>query len=120
MSKTQTVQQAMVQAMKAREPQRKEVLSLLLAALKGKAKDKLADLTPEEEDAVILKEIKQTKETLESSPVDRTDIIEQCEFKLSVLGEFAPQRMGEEEIALVIDQVLTTLGITSLQPKKRV
>ena len=38
---------------------------MLLAALKNKAIDKREDLTPEEETQVILKEIKQTKETLD-------------------------------------------------------
>ena len=68
MSKTALVQQEMIQALKNKDTQRKESLSLLLSALKAKAKDKRADLTPEEEDAIILKEIKQTKETLESAP----------------------------------------------------
>ena len=44
----------------------KETLSMLLAALKNKAIDKRADLTEEEEIQVVMKEIKQTKETLEN------------------------------------------------------
>ena len=48
---------------------------MLLAALKNKAIDKRADLTEEEEVQVVLKEIKQTKETLDMTPAERTDII---------------------------------------------
>lgn len=55
--------------MKAKDKDTKETLSALLAALKNKAIDKRADLTEEEEVQVILKEIKQTKETLEMTPL---------------------------------------------------
>ena len=57
-------------AMKAKDKDTKETLSMLLAALKNKAIDKREDLTPEEETQVILKEIKQTKETLDMTPAD--------------------------------------------------
>ena len=65
MSKIDEVRADMVKAMKAGDKESKETLSMLLAALKNKAIDKRSDLTAEEETQVILKEIKQTKETLE-------------------------------------------------------
>ena len=64
MSKIDEVRADMVKAMKAKDKDTKETLSMLLAALKNKAIDKREDLTPEEDTQVILKEIKQTKETL--------------------------------------------------------
>ena len=75
MSKIDEIRSAMVAAMKAGEKEKKETLSMLLAALKNKQIDKRANLTEEEEIQVIMKEIKQTKETLEMTPADRTDII---------------------------------------------
>lgn len=117
MTKTETVQKEMIAAMKAKEKERKESLTLLLSALKAKAKDKKEALTEEEENAIILREIKQTKETLESAPADRTDIIEQSERRIDVLNEFAPQFMGEDEINAVIDKVIAGLGLdTPLSP----
>lgn len=117
MTKTEEVQKAMIAAMKAREKERKESLTLLLSALKAKAKDKKEALTEEEENAIIVKEIKQTKETLESAPADRADIISQCENRIAVLNEFAPQFMGEGEINALIDQILAELGLkTPLAP----
>ena len=85
MSKIEEVRADMIKAMKAGEKDTKETLSMLLAALKNKAIDKRSDLTPEEEIQVILKEIKQTKETLEMTPSDRTEIIEDCSRRLAVL-----------------------------------
>ena len=51
-SKINEVQQQMMAATKAKDAERKAVLSLLLSALKAKAKDKREDLTEEEENAV--------------------------------------------------------------------
>ena len=111
MSKIDEVRQEMVAAMKNKDKERKDSLSMLLSALKNKAIDKRADLTEAEEFEVIAKEIKQTKETMETAPADRTDIKEQCQKRLDVYQEFAPAQMSEEEIKATISEVLTSLGI---------
>ncbi|KAB1435899.1 GatB/YqeY domain-containing protein [Candidatus Galacturonibacter soehngenii] len=119
MSKIDEVRAAMVAAMKAGDKERKESLSLLLSALKNKAIDKRSDLTEEEENEVILKEVKQTKETLELTPADRTDIIDECKKRIAVLEEFAPKMMSEDEIKAVVNEVLTTLGIDTPTAKDK-
>ena len=111
MSKIDEIRAEMVTAMKNKDKERKETLSMLLAALKNKAIDKRADLTPEEEFEVVKKEIKQTKETMDLAPADRTDIIDQCKARLAVLSEFAPEEMSEDAIRAVIREVLAGLGI---------
>ena len=111
MTKIEFIRGEMMAAMKARDKKRKDVLSMLLTALKNKAIDKREDLTTEEEDQIILKQIKQTKETLEMTPADRTDIIEECEYTIKVLEEYAPKMMSEDEITAVIKEVLSELAI---------
>lgn len=111
MSKIDEVRSAMVAAMKAGDKERKAALSFLLSSLKNKAIDKRADLTEEEESQVILKEIKQLKETLETTPADRTDIIEECRKRLAVIEEYAPKMMSDDEIRAVVNEVLAGLGI---------
>jgi len=119
MSKIEEVRSDMVKAMKAGDKETKETLSMLLAALKNKAIDKRADLTPEEETQVILKEIKQTKETLELTPADRTDIIEECQKRLAVLEPYAPKMMDEAEIKEVVTAVLAELGLDAPTAKDK-
>lgn len=119
MSKIDEVRSAMVTAMKSGDKSRKESLSMLLAALKNKAIDKREDLTQEEENEIILKEIKQTKETLDLTPADRTDIIEECKSRIAVYEEFAPKMMDEEQITAVITEVLKELGISSPTGKEK-
>ncbi len=119
MSKIEEVRGAMVAAMKAGDKETKETLSMLLAALKNKQIDKRAELNEEEEIQVVMKEIKQTKETLEMTPADRTDIIENCNHRLAVLEEYAPKLMGEEEIRGIIQGVLDEMGITAPTAKDK-
>ena len=64
MSMIENVRSQMVEAMKSKDKDRKDALSMLLSALKNKAIDKRADLTEAEEFEVVKKEIKQTKETM--------------------------------------------------------
>lgn len=119
MSKIDEVRSAMMAAMKAKDKERKDALSALLTALKNKAIDKRADLTEEEETQVILKEIKQLKETIEMTPADRTDILAECNSRLAVLEEYAPKMMDEEEIKAVVSEVLSALGLDAPTTKEK-
>ena len=119
MSKIEEVRAAMVAAMKAKDKETKESLSILLGALKNKAIDKRADLTEEEEIQVILKEIKQTKETLEMTPADRTDIITECKNRIAVLEQYAPKMMDEAEIRSIIEETLKEVGIEAPTAKDK-
>ena len=111
MSKMDEVRGAMMNALKAGDKPRKEALSLLLSALKSKYIDKRADLTEEEENAVVLREIKQAQEAIDAAPAERTDVIEENRLRLRIYGEFAPRQMNEAEIAEVIRQTLEELEI---------
>lgn len=119
MSKIEEVRSDMFKAMKAGDKETKESLSMLLAALKNKAIDKRDDLTEEEETQVIMKEIKQTKETLEMTPADRTEIIEDCNKRLAVLEQYAPKMMDEAEIRDVISSTLKEIGIETPSSKDK-
>ena len=119
MSKIDVVRAAMVAAMKSKEKERKDALSMLLSALKNAEIDKREPLTEDEENAVVKKEIKQLKETWESAPADRTDIREEAQFRMSVYQVFAPEDMSEEQIREVIGQVLSQLGIDAPTAKDK-
>lgn len=119
MSKIDEVRAAMVAAMKNKDKERKDSLSMLLSALKSKAIDKRADLTEDEENEVIKKEIRQTKETIESAPADRTDIIEQCEKRMAVYKEFVPEDLSEDAIKELVKEVLNKLGIDAPEAKDK-
>ena len=116
MSMIDTIRGEMVAAMKAKNKPRKETLSALLSALKNAAINKGSDLTEAEEGSVIKKEIKTIKETLETCPQDRADIIEEMTARIEVLSEFAPEEMSEDQINAAIDEVIKELAIEEPKP----
>ena len=119
MSKIDVVRAAMVEAMKAKDKDRKDSLSMLLSALKNAEIDKRSPLTEEEENAVVKKELRQTKETMDTAPAGRTDIIEEARKRMAVYQEFAPEDMSAEQITEVIKGVLAELGIEKASQKDK-
>lgn len=111
MSKIDEIRNEMVAAMKAKQKERKDVLSLLLGELKNVEINNRTPLTDEEGNQVILKQIKQAKETISLTPADRTDIIDECKFSISVLEEYAPKMMEEAEIIAIVEETLKELSI---------
>lgn len=119
MSKIDEIRGEMVKAMKAKDKKRKDVLSLLLAELKNVEINNRTSLTDEEGAQVILKQIKQLKETKSLTPADRTDILEECDYSISVLEEYAPKMMDETEIKSVIEETLKELEIQTPTAKDK-
>ena len=119
MRKIDEIRGEMVKAMKAKDKKRKDVLSLLLAELKNVEINNRTPLTDEEGAQVILKQIKQLKETKSLTPADRTDILEECDYSISVLEEYAPKMMDETEIKSVIEETLKELEIQTPTAKDK-
>lgn len=119
MSKIELVRAAMVEAMKAKDKDRKDSLSMLLSALKNAEIDKRSPLTVDEENAVIKKELKQTKETMDTAPADRTDIIEEARKRMEVYQEFAPADLTVDQITEIINGVLKELEIEAPTAKDK-
>ena len=119
MSKIELVRAAMVEAMKAKDKDRKDSLSMLLSALKNAEIDKRSPLTEDEANAVIKKELKQTKETMDTAPADRTDIIEEARKRMEVYQEFAPADLTVDQITEIINGVLKELEIEAPTAKDK-
>ena len=102
----ETLQKAMIAAMKAREKERKEAISVLVSATKKLAIDEgcRGGIPEELVDRAILKEIKSVKEQIDTCPADRTDLKDEYTFTLSVMEEYAPKQLSEEEIRGIINE----------------
>ena len=119
MSKIDDVRAAMMQAMKDKNKERKESLSMLLSALKNKFIDKRADLTPEEENAIIFREIKQCQEAIDTAPAGRDEVIAENKARIAIYEEFAPKMMSEDEIRGEISAVLSELNLAAPTAKEK-
>ena len=104
--KFEDLQKAMIEAMKAHQPERKEVISLLVAGVKKVAIDAGCrdDIKEDMVDSVILKELKATKEQIETCPQSRQDLLEQYKNKLAIVEEFAPKMLSKDEIKAILTE----------------
>ena len=110
MSKIDVVRAAMFAALKAGDKPRKDALSLLLSALKARRIDKGEDLTEDEENAIVYREMKEAQETLDTTPADREATIAECRLRMEVYGEFAPRRMDIEAVRTAVAAAAAELG----------
>ena len=101
----ETLQKDMIAAMKARDKVRKDAISTLVSAAKKAAIDEGCrdDIKEELVNRVILKEMKSVKEQIDTCPADRTDLKDEYTFTLSVMEEYAPKQLSEEEIRSIIN-----------------
>lgn len=116
MNRTELVRNEMMKAMKLKDKKRKDALSMLLGALKNAEIDKRSALTEAEEDVIIKKEIKQTRETYDTAPESRQDIKEEAQYRIAVYKEFVNEDLSPDQIKEIINETLNELGISV--PKK--
>ncbi len=90
----------MVAAMKARDKERKNVISTLIADVKKAAIDAgtREDISEALVDAVILKSLKTAKEQLDSCPDERVELKAEYQYNYNVISEYAPKLMSADEI----------------------
>lgn len=108
------LQKAFVEAMKARDKERKEAISALISAVKKTAIDAgCRDNIPDDMvDRAVLKEIKTVKEQIDTCPASRQDLLDEYTTRYNIMQEFAPTLMSEEEIRKVIDEKFSDVVAT--------
>lgn len=101
-----TLQKAMIDAMKARDKERKDSIAVLVSAAKKLAIDAgcRENIPDEMVNDAILKEIKSVKEQLETCPADRGELRAEYEARLAVMSEFAPKMLSAEEVKTILTE----------------
>jgi uncharacterized protein YqeY len=111
MTLKQRLQDDLKRAMRAKDALRKRTLRLALAEIKNREIEVRGELSDADVAAVLQKEAKQRRETLEElTQVDRPELVVSEQAELEVLKEYLPQQLGREEIADLARQVIADLG----------
>jgi uncharacterized protein YqeY len=98
-------------ALRDRDETRKNAIRMALAALKNARVDKNADLTEEEMIAVLAKEVKQRRETLEGfEKVGRDDVVAAESVAIEILQSYMPRMLSEDEIAGLARKAIAKTG----------
>lgn len=100
------------QAMRDKDTLKKGVLQLVKSAIDSTAKEKGADLTEQEEIAIIQREVKQTEQALGGAEqAARPDLVENEKQKLELLKSFLPVQLSEDEVKHMLQEAGITQGM---------
>ena len=98
-------------AMRAGEPQRRDALRLLLAALKQREVDERKELTDADVVVIIDKMIKQRRESItQFEKGGRQDLAQNERFELDLLQTYMPQALSDAEIAAAVTEAIAAAG----------
>ena len=103
----------MITAMKNKDKLRKDTISALIGAVKKAGIDKgCRDSIPESlVTEIILKEQKTINEMIDTCPTDRVDTLAEYKTRATIIAEFAPKMMTEDEIAMELGMYCTLEGL---------
>ena len=121
MSRIETIDQEVKEAMKARDAERRDALRLILNALKNSEKELQRPLSDDEELQVLQRERKKRVEAAEAfRNGGREEQAQAEERELSILEEFMPEPLSEDEIEEIVDDAIAEVGATSMADLGRV
>lgn len=108
------LQKDMIAALKAGDKERKESISLLVAAVKKAAIDEGTrdNISDELTDRVLLKELKSTQEQVDTCPESRQDLLVKYKAHLEIVKEYAPRLMGADDIRALLQEKYAELIAT--------
>ena len=121
MSIKKELNQAVIAAMKAKEKDRLKTLRMATAAIKQIEVDERIEVDDTRTLAIIDKLIKQRKDAAQQfKDANRKDLMEQELSEITVLQEFMPQPLSEDEIASLIDSAMNETGADSMKDMGKV
>lgn len=117
----QSLTDAMKAAMKGGDKKRLGVIRLVLAAIKQVEVDERIELDDDRVLAVLDKMVKQRRESISQyKAAGRDDLREQEEYEVSILQDFLPEALSDDEIEQLITKAITDTGAASIKDMGKV
>lgn len=95
---------------------RKNTVQLVRAAILQVEKDKKIELDDSQVLEIIAKEFKKRNDSLSDyEKSGREDLISQVKSEMSVLEEYLPKKLSEEELTEKLKEIIANIGATSMK-----
>jgi uncharacterized protein YqeY len=114
------VKNDLTDAMKAQDNVRRRALRSLRAALANKEIEQRQEgdegtLSAQEELAVVQKQVKQRRDSIEQyEGAGRDDLVEKEREEIEVLEDYLPDQLSDDELAERLDAIIDEVGATSM------
>ena len=103
-------------ALKAQDKSALKAIRMILGAIKQKEIDERIDLNDNQVMIVIQKLGKQRKDSISQfSDAGRTDLVEVEEAELSIINNYMPKQLNEEEIEVAVVKAIRDSGADSMK-----
>jgi uncharacterized protein len=110
------LQNALKDAMKNKDKERRDVLRLVQSAVKQVEVDERKELSDDEVLTILQKEAKKRRESIvELEGAGRSESAENEKYELSVIEEFLPKQLTEDELRPIVQDAITEVGATSMK-----
>jgi uncharacterized protein YqeY len=101
-------------AMRGGDSLRRDTLRMATSAAYNVEKRNQHPLTDDEFLAVLTREVKTRRESVEAyAKAGRQDLVEKEQAEIDILAEYLPQALSEAEIAALVDEGIAATGATS-------
>ena len=107
-------------ALKAQDKSALKAIRMILGAIKQKEIDERINLNDNQVMVVIQKMVKQRKDSISQfSDAGRTDLVEVEEAELSIINNYMPKQLNEEEIEVAVAKAISDSGADSMKDMGR-
>ncbi len=114
MNTKEKLKQALKDAMKSKDALKKRVVRMALTSIKNAEIAKGEPLDESEVLAILQKEVKARRETIEGAEkAGRDDMIAEAEAEIDYLQQFLPQQLTSEELEAIVREVIDEVDATS-------
>ncbi len=111
----------MTDAMRAHDALRRDVLRMAEAAVYSVEKKEHRELSDDEVVAVLAREVKTRRESIEAfRSGGRDDLAEKEEAEIAILTPFLPQQLTDDEVRAIVDEAIVATGAASVKDLGRV
>ncbi len=121
MSLKAQISEEMKNAMRAKDSARLGAIRLLQAAIKQREVDERIELSNQDVIAVIEKMLKQRRDSIAAyESANRQDLADVEKFEVSVLQNYLPQALSDDEVSALLEKVVSETGASGIKDMSKV
>ncbi|WP_427339534.1 GatB/YqeY domain-containing protein [Caloranaerobacter sp. DY30410] len=108
-------------SMKNKDKVRKDVITMVRAAIKQREVDERVELSDEDIIELIAKQVKQKKDALKDfEKGGRQDLVELTQKEIDILMEYLPKQLSEDEIDEIVKAAIEEIGASTMKDMGKV
>jgi uncharacterized protein YqeY len=117
----QTLKDAVKTSMRAKDKERTKALRLIQAELKRVEVDERIELDDARVLAIMDKMVKQRRDSIKQyEDAGRSELAEVEHYEVSVIQDFLPEALSEEELSAIVEKAVADSGASSMQDMGKV